>query len=176
MNGWIFWLVAGLASLAGGLFALANPLAATLTSVLLTGYLFMAVGVLMLISIFSDTTWTSRLLSLLLGLAVLFVGISIVSNPLRGVLSLTVLVAIMMLVIGVLRIVYAFGLPTPTLKGLLILSGIVSVVLGLMILSNFPYSAAVVLGILLAIELISNGISLIALALARKSAPSVARS
>lgn len=176
MNVWIWWLIAGMASLAGGLFALANPLAATLTSVLLTGYLFMAVGLLMLISIFSDTSWSSRLLSLLLGLAVLFVGINIVSNPLRGVLSLTVLVAIMMLVIGVLRIVYAFGLPTPALKALLILSGVVSVLLGLMIFSNFPYSAAVVLGILLAIELISNGISLIALAMARKSAPAGPRS
>lgn len=38
-----------------------------------------------------------------------------------------------------------------------------------MILSNFPWSATVVLGIFLAVELISNGISLIVLSLTRKA-------
>jgi uncharacterized membrane protein HdeD (DUF308 family) len=39
----------------------------------------------------------------------------------------------------------------------------------MMIFSNFPQSAAVVLGVFLAIELISNGVALIAIVLARKS-------
>lgn len=39
-----------------------------------------------------------------------------------------------------------------------------------MIFTNFPQSAVVVLGMFLAIELIPNGISLIALSLARKNA------
>lgn len=176
MHGWIFWLVAGIASLGGGIFALLDPLVATLTSVLLTGYLFMAVGLLMLMSNFSDTSRRSRLLSLLMGLAVLFVGINIVSNPLHGVLSLTSLVAIMMVVIGVLRIAHAAILPATALKPFLILSGLVSIGMGFMIFGNFPYSATVVLGILLAIELMSNGTSLIALALVRKSAVTVSRS
>jgi uncharacterized membrane protein HdeD (DUF308 family) len=51
----------------------------------------------------------------------------------------------------------------------MILAGIVSLVLGGMILANFPQSALVVLGIFLAVELISNGVSLIVLALSRKS-------
>ena len=143
-------------------------MAATLTAALLTGYVFIGVGVLLLLSVFGDDRWNSRLLSLVLGLVVLALGISVVGNPLEGVLSLTVAVAVLMLVIGVLRIVLAFGMPTTGLRLFLILAGIVSLVLGVMILSNFPYSAAVVLGILLAIELLSNGASLIALALAAR--------
>ena len=68
-----------------------------------------------------------------------------------------------------LRIVLAFRSEFAQMRWILILSGAISVLLGCMILSNFPMSAAVVLGVYLAIELISNGISLIILSLARKS-------
>ena len=165
MKNSILLIGTGALSLLGGIIALLNPLEATLTAELLTGYLFIAIGVLMLLSIFADDSWGSRLLSLVLGVAILVIGVNLVSNPLQGVLQLTVVVALLMLFIGVLRIVFAFRMPTAGLKAMLILAGIVSLVLGGMILSSFPFSAAVVLGILLAIELISNGISLIVLGL-----------
>ena len=168
MKNSILLIGTGVLSLLGGIIALLNPLAATLTAELLTGYLFIAIGVLMLLSIFADDSWGSRLLSLVLGLVILVIGVNLVSNPLQGVLKLTVVVALLMLFIGVLRIVFAFRMPTAGLKAMLILSGIVSLALGAMILTSFPFSAAVVLGILLAIELISNGISLIVLGLAAR--------
>jgi len=164
----VLLLVVGALSLIGGIIALLNPLAATLTAELLAGFLFIAIGALMLLSIFSDDNWGSRLLSLVLGVAVLAIGINLVSNPLQGVLKLTVVVAFLMLFIGMLRLVFAFRMPTAGLKIMLVLSGIVSLVLGGMILTSFPFSAVVVLGILLAIELISNGISLIVLGLAAR--------
>jgi len=165
---WVWMLLAGALSHLGGIVALLNPLAATLTAVLLTGYVFIGVGVLLLLSILADDQWGSRLLSLALGAVVLAIGINLVGNPLKGVLSLTVAVAVLMLVIGVLRIVLAFRMPTTGLRLFLILAGIVSLLLGTMILSNFPYSAEVVLGVLLALELLSNGVSLIVLALAAR--------
>jgi len=168
MKSSVLLLGIGALSLIGGIIALLNPLAATLTAELLTGYLFIAIGVLMLLSLFADDNWGSRLLSLVLGVAILVIGVNLVSNPLQGVLQLTVVVALLMLFIGVLRIFFAFRMPTGRLRIMLILAGIVSLVLGGMILTSFPFSAAVVLGILLAIELISNGISLIVLGLAAR--------
>lgn len=169
IKGWIWWLIAGLLSLLGGLFALANPLAATLTAELLTGYLFIAVGAMMLVSIFWDNEWGSRILSLLLGLGLVVLGFGLVANPLQGVLSLTLVVAVMMLIVGVFRLILAFSVSDSRVRVFLILAGAVSLVLGAMILLNFPWSAAVVLGILLAVELISNGVSLIAISLLAKS-------
>ena len=168
MKSSVLLLGIGALSLLGGLVALLNPLAATLTAEMLAGYLFMAIGVLMLLSIFSDDSWGSRLLSLVLGIALLAIGVNLVSNPLQGVLQLTVVVAILMLIIGLLRFVVAFRMKSAGLKALLIVSGVISLALGTMILTSFPFSAAVVLGILLAIELISNGISMIALGLAAR--------
>lgn len=175
MSGWIWWLGVGIVSVAAGILALANPLAATLTAGLLTGYMFIAVGLLMLLSVFGDPLRGSRLLSVLMGLAMIFIGYNIISRPLQGVLSLTVLVAAMMVVIGGLRIALALAMAASGPRIVLVLSGMLSILLGVMIFSNFPYSAAVVLGVLLAIELLSNGASLIAVALARRSAKAEVR-
>jgi uncharacterized membrane protein HdeD (DUF308 family) len=72
---------------------------------------------------------------------------------------------IFFLATGVTKIFLSFGLRGTGYLWVVLLSGIVSVVLGIMVLSNFPYSAATILGILLAVELISTGIANIALAL-----------
>lgn len=169
MKYWFLWLVAGIISLIGGFFALANPLAATLTAELLAGWMFIIVGIVTIISAFGDMGWGGRILAILLGVALLFFGINLVGEPLRGVISLTFLAGTMMLILGVFRILLAFGSHNANLRMVMILSGVLSLILGIMIFANWPMSAAVVLGIFLAIELISNGISLIMLSLTRKS-------
>lgn len=174
MGNWFLWMVAGLISLFGGFFALANPLAATLTAELLAGWMFVAVGIMTMVSAFGDQGWGGRILSVLIGLVILVLGIDLIGNPLAGVVSLTLVVAIGLVVVGVLRFLLAFRSDLAPLRWVLILSGAVSLLLGAMILSNFPQSAALVLGIYLAVELISNGISLIVLSLMRKSETEVA--
>ncbi|RCW86655.1 HdeD family acid-resistance protein [Paracoccus lutimaris] len=174
MRYWFLWMIAGLISLFGGFFALANPLAATLTAELLAGWMFVAVGIMTMVSAFGDQGWGGRILSLLIGLIILILGIDLIVNPLAGIVSLTFVVAIGLLVMGVLRLLLAFRSDFAQLRWVLILSGAVSLLLGAMIMSNFPQSAALVLGVYLAVELISNGVSLIVLSLARKSEPEVA--
>ena len=174
MRNWFLWMIAGVISLFGGFFALANPLAATLTAELLAGWMFVAVGVMTMVSAFGDQGWGGRNLSILIGLIILILGIDLIANPLAGVVSLTLVVAIGLIVMGVLRILLAFRSDFAQLRWVLILSGAISLLLGAMIMSNFPQSAALVLGVYLAVELISNGVSLIVLSLARKSEPEVA--
>jgi uncharacterized membrane protein HdeD (DUF308 family) len=54
---------------------------------------------------------------------------------------------------------------------LTLLSGLVSLALGVMVFTNFPQSAAVVLGVLLAIELIATGITLVSFAFLLRKSP-----
>lgn len=61
MKNWVWWMIAGILSLIGGGFALANPLAATLTAELFAGWTFMLVGVLILVSAFNDQDWGARI-------------------------------------------------------------------------------------------------------------------
>jgi uncharacterized membrane protein HdeD (DUF308 family) len=169
MQNWFLWFITGVLSLVAGFIALANPFAATVTAELMAGYMFAAIGILILFSAFQDQGLAARLWALLLGLAIAAFGFNLIANPLEGILRLTFIVAAFMLVIGVFRILIAL---TPIAAGariFLAVSGLVSIVLAVMIFTNYPWSSAVVLGVFLAVELISNGVSLIFLSLARRS-------
>ena len=169
MKHWIFWLIAGVVSLLGRFTALANPLVASLTAELLAGWSFILVGVIVLFSAFGDQGWGARISTMLLGLLVLFIGLNLIAHPLRGLISITYAVAVVMMIVGIVRLIFAFSDELRPFRLIMVISGALSIILAMMIFSNFPQSAAVVLGVFLAIELISNGVALFAIVLARKS-------
>lgn len=168
MKYWFFWLILGILSVIAGIVAFANPFAATLTAELLAGYLFTAIGILTLVSAFQDQGWGARIWALLLGVMLTVFGFNLIAHPLEGVLRLTVIVASLMMIMGVLRVAIAFTSVAAGARGFLIVAGLLSIALSIMIFSNFPWSSAVVLGVFLAIELVSNGISMIFVALDRR--------
>lgn len=167
---WVWLAILGAISLVGGILALINPFAATLAAVFLAGWTFLLFGVLQLIQAFRTTGWPGFLWSLLLGLLTVAVGISLLINPTAGALSLTMLVAVLFLVLGVVKILYAFSLRPVPGWGFAALSGAISILLGIMIIADYPWSATAVLGILLAVELLSNGIFLLVVALGLRKA------
>ena len=174
MHNWFLWLLVGIASVIGGFVALAHPFAATLAAEQLAGWMFTAIGILTLLSAFQDKGWGARIWVLLLGVLLTVFGFNLVVNPLEGAVRLTFIVAIMLAIIGVFRLVIAV---TPMATGsrmILGLSGLISIALSAMIFTNFPWSSLGVLGIFLAIELISNGVSLIFVALDRQKPDAIA--
>lgn len=175
MNNWVFLLIAGLIALVGGIIALLNPLAATVTAVMLAGWIMVAAGVIEIIGVFSANGWGARIWSLILGLLTVVLGLYILANPIISAVVLTWLVGVLFLATGATKVVLSFGLRGTGFMAVVLLSGVVSIVLGIMVLSNFPYSAASILGILLAVELISTGVANIALSLRlRQTGPTAA--
>ncbi|MFC6486791.1 HdeD family acid-resistance protein [Nitratireductor sp. GCM10026969] len=167
--GWLALL--GAISLIGGVLALANPFAATMTAALLAAWAFTLFGALQIIQAFRlRGNWSVFLWSLLLGALTLAIGLSLLFRPMEGIISLTVLVAIIFIVLGAVKTMYAFTLRPLSGWGWVLASGILSVILGAMILAEMPWSASAVLGILLAVELLSNGIFLVLIALGLRSA------
>lgn len=162
---WIWMAIFAAVSLVGGVLALANPFVATLAATLLAGWFFIVLGGLQVIQSFQVQGWGGFLWALLFGALSLVVGISLVFNPLAGMVSLTLLVAVLLLATGVTKLFYAFSLRPVTGWIWVLLSGLVSVILGVLIFANFAEAAASVLGIFLAIELISNGVLFLFIAL-----------
>lgn len=162
---WVWMAVLAIISLAGGILALLNPFAATLAATLMAGWAFALVGILQIIQSFQIQGWGGFIWSLLFGILTLVVGGSLIFNPFAGMVSLTLLVAVLFLATGVVKVLYSFSLRPITGWGWVLLSGIVSVVLGVMILTEFPWSVTSILGILLGIELISNGVLFLFVAL-----------
>lgn len=163
MGSRIFWMIIGVLSILAGIFALANPLAATVTATLIAGWGFLIVGVLQIVAVFQAEGWGARIWAGLLAIAFIIVGIQLLGEPLAGMISLTIAVGILFVITGISRIIMSFSLPRGGGFWIVLLSGALALVLALMIFSNFPQSAAVMLGVMLAVELISNGAAMLVL-------------
>ncbi|MDQ2066848.1 DUF308 domain-containing protein [Xinfangfangia sp. CPCC 101601] len=166
----ILMLLGGFFAL-GGILALANPFAASLAVASLTGVVFLIGGVLQLWFAFRDAAQPHRLWNGIVGLMGVLAGVFLLANPLGGLVSLTILLAILFLVTGIARIIGAFALKGSPLFWLLLLSGAASAVLGVLILIWLPEAASSLLGLLLGIELIAEGAALIALGLKARNTP-----
>ncbi len=94
------WMLAGFLSLAAGLVALLNPFAATLAAEVLIGALFGATGILTIATALNEAAAGRRLLGFGLGILMIALGASLVIDPLRGMLELTVFAALLLVVLS----------------------------------------------------------------------------
>jgi uncharacterized membrane protein HdeD (DUF308 family) len=154
-------------SIIAGILALLNPFPATLAATLIAGWSFLLIGALEIVEAIRAQGWRDRAWNLALGVVAVLAGLNIIGQPLRGMVVLTVAVAVLLLVSGIIKIAAGFSLPKGSLRWMVLLSGVVSAILGVMVLTGMPTAAASFLGILLGIELISNGSAMLGFALAR---------
>jgi uncharacterized membrane protein HdeD (DUF308 family) len=165
------WLLAlGIVYVVLGTIGLGMEVALTIASVMLFGAFLFAGGIFELIHAFQAKGWKGRLPAILIGLAYAAGGILIFLDPLAASAGLTLMLGVLLLVIGVMRIVLAFGMKGHASWVWPGLSGVLSIVLGLMIISKWPASGLWVIGLFVAIELIIQGWSSIFLALAARNA------
>jgi uncharacterized membrane protein HdeD (DUF308 family) len=175
MKHWLLLLVAGLVAVAGGVLALFNPVAATITATTIVAWLFLFMGSLQIVAAFGTMSMSTRIWTAALGALAIVIGGWILSNPLAGTLVLTWTIGVLFLVEGIVKLVLAFAARQSPYFWAMLLSGAVSVILGGMILGRFPQTALTIPGILMAVDLISTGVALVALALHLKGARGTAQ-
>jgi uncharacterized membrane protein HdeD (DUF308 family) len=100
--------------------------------------------------------------SAITGVANLTAGVVIFWKPAESLLALTVLVAAFLLVGGMFRIVTGLAGGVPG-SGWLVLHGVVDLLLAVLIIMNLPEASFYVLGVLLSVSLLVDGIALIVL-------------
>lgn len=155
----IWTLIMGILMIAAGIFALLNPFPASLAVVVFAAWSFMILGVLQLISAFRDAEGGSRIWLIILALVMVWIGFVLRGNPLEGLVTLTIVVALSFVASGIAKLVVGWGLRSIGLGGWVMLSGLLSVVLGVMFMGNILGAAPWVLGFLLGIELVSDGVA-----------------
>jgi uncharacterized membrane protein HdeD (DUF308 family) len=168
---WWWFLLLGLGLVVLGVVALSSALITTAVSLGMTmffGVLLLMGGVGQLISAFWAGRWSGFLLSLIVGLLYVVTGFVIIDKPGEGALALTLVLALMLLVSGMLRIVSALVLRFHH-WGWPLLNGVISVLLGLLIYKQLPEAAFWVIGTFVGIEMIFNGWSWVMLALGLRS-------
>jgi uncharacterized membrane protein HdeD (DUF308 family) len=167
---WKWLLAVGILSVILGTVGLGMTWMLTLASVVYFGVLLIVIGVAQLLQTFKAAGWKSTFLQILIGLLYLAAGIMVVSRPLLASLTLTWALGFALIVVGVMRIVV--GVQHRGTSGWAggVVGGIITLLLGLLILARWPSDALWVIGLFLAIELIVNGYAQILVALAARRA------
>lgn len=153
--------IIGLISVLAGIFAFFDPFAATVGAEQLAAWLFLFVGFMELFASFRAKSTKSLFWTLLFSaILMLLIGFFLLFRPLDGVVDLTILIAVFFLLSGVLKIAYSFMFKGERYFWAHIVSGLISLALAALIFGYFPESAASILGILLSVELIFSGASM----------------
>ena len=167
MTNRILWGLMAVVAFVGGMFALANPFAASIAATVIAGWMFIIIGAIQVFAGFRADGAGAKTWSILLGVLAIVLGVMILGRPLEGMVALTTVVAAMFLAGGIGKLILSFSLEDKRFFWLILLSGVASVALGIMIFANFPVSAATSLGILLGIELLFDAGSALAMAFSR---------
>jgi uncharacterized membrane protein HdeD (DUF308 family) len=156
-----------------GLIALLNVASATLVTTVFVGFLMVFGGIAQIIGAFAANTGLGwRILMGIIGVLYVLVGIELIAEPLRGTILLTVVIAIVLIVDGIIRLFHAITGPSghKLLNGTV---GVIDILLGLWLWTSIPISGLAI-GFFVGIQLLMAGILFIALGwMARpKSQPS----
>lgn len=163
-------IVTGALTLLGGLIALIFPFPASLAVTVFVAVFFLLSGAAGLYAGVFNRDLPARGWVLVFGLLNVVLGVWLLARPLEALVSLTLIVGLLFVLTGAGRVWYAFSFRGTAAFWLLLLSGVVSAALGLYVLFNIALAAPILLGLLLAIELISMGVALISVGVAlRKS-------
>jgi uncharacterized membrane protein HdeD (DUF308 family) len=164
-NHWWWFVVLGVILIIGGTVAIAYPFVAAATMVIVLGTILIICGVTTIVGAFWAGRWSAFLVQLLIGILYVVTGMVITDAPAETTAALTLLIASFLIIVGVFRIVAALT-ERFAQWGWALANGIVSLMAGIIIYRTFPVSALWIIGLLVGLELIFNGVTWMMMGLA----------
>jgi uncharacterized membrane protein HdeD (DUF308 family) len=162
---WKALMIVGVAAIVLGCIAILVPAVASVGTAIFIGWLLLFVGLVMVAAAFSAHSVGTLVLRLIWAILTVVVGIWLIAEPHNGTLTLTLVLGIYFLFMGLTRTTVAFIARGEANAGLLGLSGIAGILVGILILAKFPSSADWAIGLLVGIDLIFAGWTLTSIAL-----------
>lgn len=154
----------GIVLIVFGVIAIATPAVAGTAVVIVIGVVLLIAGIVQFIQGCRAESWSSKLPPLVLGLITAVCGLGVLAHPLLGLKFLTLLLAAFFVVEGFWKIIASFGYRPAAGWLFMLAGGLISLLLGLIIWQQWPLSGLWAVGILVGIDLLMTGASMIALA------------
>src|SRR5262249_40039429 len=152
--------------------AIASPLVFALATAVLIGWVLIAGGAVEILHCFADREWRGFFQDLLSGILYLVIGLMVVASPAATLVTVTLLIALFLIIGRVFRTLVALVERFPH-RGWMLLDGLIALLLGLSIWRQWPLSGLWVVGLFVGIEMLFHGWSMIMLGLAGKRVRSV---
>lgn len=166
---WKLLLTAGIISAVLGAIAIALPQVASVTITLLVGIMLLIGAVSYVAEAISRGTTGHRIWSAIVAVLYVIAGVWLIINPVSGTITLTWVLAIFFLVIGIIRILAGIAArgKVPN-AGWTIVNGVLAVLIAILVIANLPDDAAWAIGLLVGIQLLFDGIMMIVAGMAAK--------
>lgn len=167
---WKAFLIEGILLALLGLAAMIIPPLASLAVTIFLGWMFLISGVAGLALTFWARQMPGFWWSLISAVLAIGAGIILLARPVQGTLTLTIVVGAYFLAEGVATIMYALEHRRELSERWLwlLVAGIFDILISFMIISGLPGSAEWAIGLLVGINLVFGGASLIGVALAAR--------
>lgn len=160
------WLIiVGSLSIVLGIIGAGMSVTMTIVSILFMAVLLFISGISQFFEVFMVDGWKNKLLTGVIGLIYLIAGMTIFQNPAASAVWFTLFIAGFLVAAGISRIGFGFSV-RDELPGwlLIVVSGVISIILGFLIFAKWPISGLWVIGFFISIELIMHGFAMIAAA------------
>ena len=144
-----------------GLLGILCPYVTSVSISLLLGGALVVGGLVHVAHAFRARGWRGFAGQAALAIVYSFAGLSLLANPVLGLTTLTLLLIAYLLLSGVVEAVIGLQIRGDPKWGWVLASGVVSIVLGVLLLAGFPSTAAWALGLFFGISLLSTGVSMI---------------
>jgi uncharacterized membrane protein HdeD (DUF308 family) len=168
--GWFF--VFGILLMILGIVCVGKAQTATMFSILVLGWVLAISGVFWLVNAFRAFSWHGFFMFLLNGIIRGITGYLLLRHPDAGAAGVTMVLASLFIVAGLFRAVGASLIHFPR-WGWTVVSGIVSLGLGVLLLASWPVASTYFIGMVIGIDLIFDSAALIGFAVAIRSLPEV---
>jgi uncharacterized membrane protein HdeD (DUF308 family) len=163
------WLLAlGIVLVVVGTGAVAAPFIASLASAVAFGVLLLMGGIAQLVGAFWTRDWSGFFLTLLMGVVYAVLGVLFLRAPGDALLAMTLLLACGLMVGGLFRIIGSLMFQFPH-WGWTLAGGVINLLLGTYIYSQWPLDSFIVIGLFVGIDLIFTGWTWVMLAFAVKN-------
>ncbi len=169
---WKLFLIEGIVLLVLGTAAILVPPIASIAVAILLGWLFLVGGIVGLLSAVFGRHAPGFVWSLISAVLAIVAGAALIFWPAGGAQALTLVLTAFLIADGILTIFFALEHRRQLSQrwGWLMVNGVVDLVLAGLIIWMFPGSALWILGLIVGIDFIFGGWSLIAMALAARKA------
>jgi uncharacterized membrane protein HdeD (DUF308 family) len=147
----------GIVLISAGLLVLRDATAATVVSAIVFGLALLCAGVAEVVQAFGSPHWSGVVWRLIVGALYAIGGATLVADPLAASSVLTLAFAVALIASGAVRLFQAVK-HWQRLGWLLLVSGLVGILGGLVILLKWPLSGLWVLGLAVGIDLVLHGI------------------
>lgn len=162
---WRPLMLVGVLAILVGCVAILVPAVASVGTAIFIGWLLLFVGAVLVAAAFSAHSIGTLVLRMIWAILTVIVGVWLIVEPHNGTLTLTLVLGVYFLFMGLTRTTLALIARGRPNAGLLGLSGVAGVLIGILVLAKFPSSADWAIGLLVGIDLIFAGWTLTSVAL-----------